>query len=130
MVDHLKLCNEHNLPVEDFRRAFCCRCLRQECSRAEGKGSRFEDRVQAWLPRLFTQVPRMSEADPRFEKLSKQGFIEMPVGGPLEVQSAEWIDPNVPVDEAPETEPTPAISGIRHGSRSSTEHSSGSVPGK
>jgi hypothetical protein len=73
----------------------CSRCFQKECSRSLFGKSRFEQRTLAWKERLFEQVPRMPESDPRLVTLSSKRFIEIDTSRIPEINSASgsWIDP-------------------------------------
>lgn len=98
--DQIKLCNDHGVPLEDFRLQFCARCLQPECTRSQHGKSRFDQRVVTWESRLFVDVPRMSPSDPRIKNIQAQKFIQIDTGRPHEVQG--WVDPR-DVSEEPST---------------------------
>jgi len=93
--DYIQLCNEQRAP--DFEANVCIRCAQLECSRSiASRVSKFDDRTQNWHERLFTDVPRMAETDPRFSQISGQKFIDIP-GRIPEVGLAppsDWVDLN------------------------------------
>jgi hypothetical protein len=102
--DYLKECNDRAIPLDDFKMAFCDRCLQPECTRSTHGSSKFDQRVGTWKERLITEVPRMAQDDPRFEKIAQQGFV--PVQESLTLSSG-W-GPSDPVVEVPEAEVEPA----------------------
>jgi len=110
-VDYLKECNSYGVALEDFLTQFCARCLQPECSRSQHGTSKFDQRVSTWESRLFQEVPRMAETDPRFETIRAQKFIQIDTGRVPEVRS--WVDPRdlaepkVEPPPSPEPEPTP-----------------------
>jgi hypothetical protein len=77
--DHLALCNDQGIPEVDFRRAFCDRCVQPECSRSRHGQSKFDQRVNSWRERFFTEVPRMAASDPRYSELAADRFPDLPV---------------------------------------------------
>lgn len=91
--DYLKECNEHKVPVEDFRQQFCNRCFQPECTRSQHGKSLFEARTSDWEERLFLNVIRMDPSDPRFKTLSAKNFQSVDVGRVPEVGRSEWRDP-------------------------------------
>lgn len=111
-VDHLKLCNSHKIPFEDFHRQFCSGCYQPECTRSLHGLSKFEDRVLNWEKRLFVNIPRMDSGDPRFKDLSAKKFLEV-VQGPAG-RPSEWLDPKdvetkrtISIPEPPKLEEPP-----------------------
>src|SRR4051812_12875985 len=100
-VDHLRLCNEHNIPFRDFEAQFCQRCLQPECTRSQHGKSRFDTRVMTWEDRLFTHVSRMDPSDERFKNITAQKFLLVDPGTPK--APSAWVDPK-------DLEPTRTIS--------------------
>lgn len=100
--DWLGECNDQHVALDDFQRAFCDRCLQVECTRSQHGKSQFEARVATWEERLFTGVPRMDPADPRYALLSAKKFITLDTGAVPEVRG--WIDP-LDLKEPPEPPP-------------------------
>lgn len=106
--DWLHLCNEFGVSTEDFRMQHCSRCLQQECTRSLHGKARFDERVATWEQRLFDEVPRMDEADPRFKILRSKKFVEIDPGPAPEIGRGAWLDPrdltdSVALVDAPET---------------------------
>lgn len=105
--DWLGDCNDRGVPLEDFRLQFCVRCLQPECTRSQHGRSRFDARVADWENKLFLNVSRMDEADPRFASLSAKKFLSIDSGPAPEVRS--WVDPRdlteAPAAPAPAPEP-------------------------
>jgi len=89
--DYLRECNNQGVPLEDFRLTFCDRCLQPECTRSTYGTSKFDQRTQTWVQRLFTEVPRMDPKDPRFDLIASQGFS--PMDPEIPSQGSEWVDP-------------------------------------
>jgi hypothetical protein len=109
--DQLGICNNLGIPEEDFRLTFCNRCLSEECTRSQlSQGGAFEQRVRTWHDRLFSDVNKMPPEDPRFQTISAQKFVTIPVGQPLEIRG-NWVDPRElqePVEIGPvASEPSP-----------------------
>lgn len=89
--DYLKECHsqvanqvKEPLPLTEFGEAYCVRCSQPECSRSRHGVSKFDQRVATWKERLFLEVPRMGQEDPRFESISSKDF--QPVQESLVVQ--------------------------------------------
>jgi hypothetical protein len=101
--DWLGECNDQHVPLDDFQRAFCDRCLQVECARSQHGKSQFEARVATWEERLFNEVPRMDPSDPRYQVLSAKRFITIDTGPVPEVRG--WVDP-LNLKEPPEVPPT------------------------
>lgn len=89
-LDHLKICNDQGIPLEDFRLAFCIRCLQAECVRSQHGLSKFDARVSTWEERLF-HAPALPKTDPRYSLISAKKFLALPVGPTPVIR--EWIDP-------------------------------------
>lgn len=110
--DLLPECNVVQAPLDVFKEQCCDHCINPECSRSGFGQSKFDVRVGNWHERLFSEVPRMDQGDPRFEGISGQKFLTIG-GGPLVVGQADWADvPTLekrpepaPVTAAPEPEP-------------------------
>ena len=107
--DWLGTCNDKGVPLEDFQLQFCARCLQPECTRSQHGRSQFDARVADWEDRLFKHVPRMDEADPRFQQIQAKRFLGIDTSGPARVQS--WVDPLKLEEPAPKPElpPEPAM---------------------
>jgi hypothetical protein len=110
--DWLGECNEHNVPLGDFKLQFCDSCLTQDCTRSQYGKSKFEARVHTWEQRLFLETPTMEPTDPRYEKIHAQKFINIEPGGPLEIGQSAWIDPLDPLDPLDKTIQSPQIEPI------------------
>lgn len=81
------------LSLPELKASFCDFCAQPECTRSLFGTSKFEQRVSTWKERLFTQVPRMQEGDPRFSAISSKGFILIPPEALLSKSSGSWLDP-------------------------------------
>lgn len=90
-VDHLRTCNDQNVPFQDFDIQFCQRCIQPECTRSQHGKSRFEQRALNWESRLFLNVPRMDPNDERFPSIAGKRFVT--VDGVRPTVSSAWIDP-------------------------------------
>lgn len=100
--DCLHLCNEFQIPSEDFEMQHCARCFQSECTRSlYGKGQ-FDQRVSTWEQRLFTNVPRMDESDPRYKEIQAKKFVGLDNSPVPEVGRSAWVDPRDLDDGAPE----------------------------
>lgn len=94
-LDFFRECNTHGVSEDDFRQAFCVRCVQPECARSSVNQTKFEERVTTWEERLFTNVPRMDPNDPLYQKIAGQKFIEISPSdgvGPV-TPTSEWVDP-------------------------------------
>lgn len=100
-VDHLKLCNEHRIPFQEFEAMFCSRCLQPECARSQAGKSKFDQRVTQWEDRLFLKVLQMNPEDERYRNITAQKFLVVNPSNPG-TQTA-WMDPR-------DVEPTKVIS--------------------
>jgi len=89
--DWLGECNDQHIPLEDFQRTFCERCLQVECTRSQHGKSRFDARVADWESRLFIEVPRMDPSDPRYGEVNAKRFVSLDTTAVPEVRS--WVDP-------------------------------------
>lgn len=112
--DWLKLCNEHGVPLEQFRLAFCEVCFSQECTRSQFGKTKFDQRVKSWEERLFNNVPKMGEGDPRLVQIRAKKFITLDPGPVPEVGGSAWLDPrDLPQQdvqpEPPPPEPAPEL---------------------
>lgn len=116
MRDFLGECNNLGVPEEDFGRIWCIRCTQQECTRSHQGKSKFEARVTTWEQRLFTDVPRMPETDPRYKPLATQPFEEGESWrgtAPVQVQvPASWNEPAKAPEAAPQPDPATLPSGF------------------
>lgn len=91
--------------AQEFEAQFCFRCLQKECARSQHGKSRFEARVSTWETRLFDEVPRMNEQDPRFVVLRSKKFVDINTGAIPEIgqrRASAWVDPR-DLDVAPES---------------------------
>ena len=105
--------------AQDLKTGCCDFCVQPECTRSLFGTSKFEQRVSTWKERLFTQVPRMDQNDPRFADISAKGFIIIPPEALTAKSSGAWLDPRdfksssvsvpdtVPVSESQPTEKSP-----------------------
>jgi hypothetical protein len=104
--DWLGTCNDQGVPLEDFQRQFCARCLQPECTRSQHGQSQFDARVANWEDRFFHSVPQMDESDPRFQQIRAKRFLGIDTSGPAVVQG--WVDP-LKLEEAPALPAEPAM---------------------
>lgn len=122
--DQIKECNDQNVPLSDFQRTFCNRCLNEECTRSSLQGDRFARRTSTWVERLFTETPRMDSSDPRFQPLSAQNFVEV-VGRESRIPEIgqNWIDPLNPEPVLPEPKENSVQSEVQNSGPRSEESS-------
>jgi hypothetical protein len=115
MRDFLAECNNLGVTEDEFRGIWCIRCVRKDCVRSHQGKSKFEARVSTWEERLFTNVPRMPESDPRYPKLADQDFVEGESWGgkSTSVQvPANWEPAPQEPEAAPPPDPAPLPSGF------------------
>lgn len=107
------------VPMDEFNRAFCIRCVQKECSRAGLNGSLFARRTATWKENLFDKPPRADEADPKYQGIRSKRFLQVSTdvvelrknGVNYEVQTREM--PEIPAalrkdtPEPPALDPTP-----------------------
>lgn len=96
-VDYLgSECDLGGLSIPDFQEVFCARCTQPECTRSRDGQSRFDQRVRSWEERLFNNVPRLNEKDPRFAHITSKKFLTLDTGPVPSVRTAgasAWVDP-------------------------------------
>ena len=92
-LDYLGECNDQKVPLEDFKLAFCDRCLQPECSRSLHGTSKFDQRVSTWVERLVTKVPRMDPADPRIPQIQGKQFKMFTPSLSVGQAPSAWLDP-------------------------------------
>lgn len=107
--DWLSTCNDQNVPVNDFKLAFCDRCSQPECTRSMFGTTKFDKRVGSWEARLFSDVPRMDKKDPRYLPIAGSNFkmydLERVPSNFQAKSQADWLDPrDLPELPAEETE--------------------------
>jgi hypothetical protein len=107
LTDFIDECNEHKMPLEDFRGIFCICCFQVECTRSQAGKAKFDQRVSTWKERLFTQVPRLDPEDPRYALITSQRFITLDTGRAPEIEGS-WIDP-LTVEASPRIEDAPML---------------------
>lgn len=112
--DFLGVCNEHNVPLDDFQRQFCIRCLQPECTRSQVGKSKFEERVATWEDRLFLNPSRLDPSDPRYQGIAAKRFLAIAPSDPN--RQSSWDDPRdiekrvmVSVPETLTSNPLPLI---------------------
>lgn len=100
------------LPVQVLQEAHCSRCFQSECARSLHGRSRFEQRITDWQSRLFTDVPRMDERDPRIVTLRAKKFLDIDAGPIPEIRASQgaWRDPRDLDVPAPDPQSTATAS--------------------
>lgn len=96
-------CNNKGMPLDEFSKGWCSRCMSPECSRSLYGKTKFDQRTATWLERLFLNPPTMSPDDPRYSSVSAQKFITIETGRTPEIRS-DWVDPHQlvePVETVP-----------------------------
>jgi hypothetical protein len=63
-------------PIDVFGKSYCKVCINNQCSRSLA-GSLFNKRVGGWESRLFLNVPRADEKDPKFDHIRSKRFIPL-----------------------------------------------------
>lgn len=91
--DLLPVCNDQNVPLDQFKLTFCDRCMQEECTRSRVGTSRFEKRVSNWYQDLFANPPQLDPSDARFEQIKAQKFFMIDTGPVPEVNTSNWADP-------------------------------------
>jgi hypothetical protein len=91
--DLLKVCNDQNVPLDQFKMTFCDRCMQTECTRSRVGQSKFEKRVGSWYENLFANPPRLDPSDSRYETISGKKFLMIDPGPAPEVWTSSWVDP-------------------------------------
>ena len=112
--DYLGECNEHSVPLAQFQEQFCSRCVQPECSRSLHGTTKFDRRVASWRERLFTQVPHMSQEDPRFPLIAGKQFKMIQVAQKVPEVGSSWIEPNSLDSEGPAPAPVREVPLLRH----------------
>jgi hypothetical protein len=64
------------VPIDEFQKQYCIRCIQQECTRSIASKSSFNRRVENWEKDLFQSPPRASETDPSFETIRNKVFAQ------------------------------------------------------
>lgn len=116
--DFLKECHsqvakqvKESLPLDAFSVAYCARCLQPECTRSTHGSTIFDKRVTTWQDRLFLNVPRMDQDDPRFDSISHKEFS--PIQESLVVRGwGDASDPEPKDEFVPESLNEPVIEEI------------------
>ena len=102
--DLLPVCNQNQLPSDDFEALFCKRCHNSSCERSSKLNS-WKNRTENWQERYFG-AEQLNPEDPRFQGISAQKFVEVEAPRPGAAQ--EWFDPEdtqrmeVPLEPEPE----------------------------
>lgn len=113
MQDWFHVCREDTgLSEKDLKEQHCSRCFQPECHRSLTANDKFTQRTRTWYERLFAEVPRMSEQDPRFVQIRSKKFLDfdgarIPEVGRAQPQSS-WVDPR-DLDESP---PSPQVQSL------------------
>jgi len=78
-VDYLSECMSglSGVPFNEFAKMFCNRCVNNECSRSIADGMAFVKRVNTWEDRLFLNVPRADDNDPKYTNIRAKNFIKV-----------------------------------------------------
>ncbi len=77
MTDYLRECMESvgNPPIDAMTKNWCLHCAERGCERAGAKKLSFDGRVATWRERLFLNVPRADEEDPRYDNVRGRKFL-------------------------------------------------------
>lgn len=106
--DFLSVCNDQGVPLDDFKRAFCDRCMQPECTRSQVGGSKFEQRIQDWNRKLFLEPPLLDAHDPRHASITSKRFLMIDTGPIPEIRTSSggsWVDPRDLSDANPGATP-------------------------
>lgn len=93
-------------PIDEFNRAYCVRCVNQQCARSASNNHAFVKRTNSWKERLFTEVARASDDDPQYAQIRANSFISRfqnggSVNTPVEAEAPQEIAV-VAFDEVPQ----------------------------
>ncbi|SRR5574343_278260 len=105
MGDFITECNEFKVPEQDFVRAWCARCRREDCPRSSHGKSLFEERTRTWQERLFTKIPKLPESDPRYADIASKTFVDGAGTSSAQVHGWDAPAPETPIEAS---QPTPA----------------------
>jgi hypothetical protein len=64
------------VPIDEFNKAYCVRCVQKECARAGLNGSLLARRAATWHTNLFEKPPRAAEDDPRYQSIRAKKFLQ------------------------------------------------------
>ncbi len=65
------------VPIDEFQKAYCVRCIQKDCERARLNGSLFARRTATWKEVLFDKPPRAADDDPRFASIRGKKFLQL-----------------------------------------------------
>lgn len=63
------------VPINDFNKNYCMRCVNSQCSRSATNNHLFVKRVTNWEENLFKGVKRADENDPKYAQIRSQKFM-------------------------------------------------------
>lgn len=95
------------IPIDEFTKTYCLRCINQGCTRSAGNNHMFVQRAQNWEKRLFSEVQRAGDKDPTFDDIRAKLFVSrQPSLGNVSsyVAPAPKMAIVVPEETAPEQE--------------------------
>ena len=64
------------VPIDEFNKAYCVRCVQKECARAGLNGSLLARRAATWHTSLFEKPPRAADDDPRYQSIRAKKFLQ------------------------------------------------------
>lgn len=64
------------VPIDEFNKAYCVRCVQKECARAGLNGSLLARRAATWKVNLFENPPRAAENDPKYQSIRAKKFLQ------------------------------------------------------
>lgn len=64
------------VPIDEFNKAYCVRCVQKECARAGLNGSLLARRAATWRTNLFESPPRAAENDPKYQAIRAKKFLQ------------------------------------------------------
>jgi hypothetical protein len=83
LVDYLRECISDPalvkgpMPIDEFNKCYCVRCIRTDCTRSTGNNLGFMRRVKNWRHDLFEAPPRAADNDPSFNTIRAKQFIQV-----------------------------------------------------
>lgn len=109
-ADFLKECMSEMgmIPINDFNKSYCARCINQSCARSSSNNHLFVQRASNWENKLFLNVARADEHDNKYDGIRSKLFIPSNQGGTV-VSTLDDVQ-----DEEPQIEPdfTPIVNVV------------------
>ena len=67
---------QSQVPIDEFCKAYCVRCVQKECARAGLNSSLLARRAVTWKTNLFDNPPRAEENDPKYQSIRAKKFLQ------------------------------------------------------